>query len=70
MEFDKVVEIVASCLPLVVPIIMAKTVNNNSVHWTKWTGRFGKVVGLLVALADIFRSPASYKKDVLTKETR
>lgn len=63
-QYESWFELAAYLLPLVLGPILAKTVNKNSKAWKDWTGWFGKVVGLLVSLSDIFRSPSAMKKDL------
>ena len=54
-------------VPVVLGPVLAKLVNENSSKWKEWTGTFGKVIGLLVALADVLRKPSAYIKDVKGK---
>ena len=63
-QYSEWIDLAVYLIPLVVGPIVAKSVNKNSQQWKTWTGVFGKVVGLLVSLGDIFRNPKDYAKDV------
>jgi di/tricarboxylate transporter len=70
MDFDKILEALQYVLPALATIIAAKYVNVNSKHWTLWTGRVGKILGLLVSLLDVLRSPKKIGGDILPSKTK
>ena len=68
IDVNKALEIATYVLPMVLGPVLAKTVNKNSKSWKRWSGTFGRAVGLLVSLSDIFRSPKSLVQDVSGKQ--
>ncbi len=65
MTFDEVMKILEVALPVAATLVAARVTNRNSAHWTAWTGGAGRVIGLLVSLLDVFRSPADYKASLV-----
>ena len=52
MTFDQGIKIAEIAGPIVLGLMGAGVINKNTPHWSKWSGLFGKIVGLLVEIAD------------------
>lgn len=70
MDFDKIFSILEYIIPIVVTAVLARYANKNSYHWTTWVGRGGKIVGLMVAVLDIFRGKEEYINDIKKKPVK
>lgn len=64
MTFEQVMPIIEQVAPVVLTVVLAKVVNQNTPHWSQWTGRAGRIVGLLTTLLDLFQKPKQYVKNV------
>jgi hypothetical protein len=64
MAFEQVLDTLLVVASIAIPLLFAKFINKRTPAWHLWTGRVGKLAGLVVALCDLLRKPSDVAEDL------
>lgn len=70
MTWDDAIKLLEAIAPILGALLAAKIANAATPHWSKWYGRLGKMLGIIVSAMDLARKPSDYVADLSDTQSK